>query len=132
MSCLANIGNSCYDFILIGNIYLKAGFMLQFIVSFLPLLAVIAAAFTLAFCVKCSNVGFIRVVNDFGWSIERSPAQVAFFMFSFTAAIATALVASAFAHVSNLLVISLDIIFFLSSMMLILFHQFKEYASVSL
>jgi hypothetical protein len=106
--------------------------MLQFLVTFLPLLAVIAAAFTMASGVKRSGVSFGRMIGDFGWGIERSPAQVAFFMFSFTAAIATALVASAFAHVSNLLIISLDILFFISNMMLILFHQFKEYSSASL
>jgi hypothetical protein len=132
MSYLANIRYSCYDFILIGKYLLKAGFMLQFIVSFLSLLAEIIAAFTLAFGMKRSRVSFGRVVSDFGLSIERSPAQVAFFMFSFTAAIATALVASAFAHVSSLLIISLDILFFISNMMLILFHQFKEYSSASL
>ena len=106
--------------------------MLQFIVSFLPLLAIIAAVFASAFKLKRSTVSFGRVACDFGLSIDKSPAQVAFFMFSFTAVMAASLVATGLAHVSNLLIISLDIIFFLSSMMLILFHQLKEYASASL
>jgi hypothetical protein len=106
--------------------------MLQFIISFLPLLALITAAFALAFKVKHSEVSFGRMVCDFGLSIDKSPAQVAFFMFSFTAVMAAALAAFGLAHASNLLVISLDILFFLSCMMLILFHQFKEYASASL
>ena len=105
--------------------------MLQFLISFLPLLAMIAA-FIPAFKVKRSGISFGRIVCDFGLSIDKSPSQVAFFMFSFTAVIAASLVASGLTHVSNLLILSLDIIFFLSSMMLILFHQIKEYASASL
>lgn len=106
--------------------------MLQFIVSFLPILAIIASVFVLAYKVKCSGGYMEQILNDFGWCIDNSPAQVAFFMFSISAAIATTLVAYAFSQVSKQLILTLDIIFFLSSMLLILFHQLKEHTCTSL
>lgn len=106
--------------------------MLQFIVSLLPLLAVIASSFVLAYKVKCSGVCMEQLLSDFGWCIESSPAQVAFFMFSITAAIAMALVASAFSQVFKQLILTLDILFFLNNMLLILLHRFKEHSFASL
>lgn len=106
--------------------------MLQFIVTLLPMLAVIAAVFAAASKLKSVGNRMMQIFDEFGWAIDNSPAQVAFFMFSFTAAIAAALLSAVFAHVSNQLILSLDIIFFLSSILLILFHQFKEFAPASL
>lgn len=102
--------------------------MPQFIISFLPILAVIAALFMLVHKIKSSGVcvGQILYGFDFDWSISGSTAQVAFFMFSITVAIAISLVAGAFTMVSGQLILTLDIIFLLSSILLILFHQLKE------
>lgn len=107
---------------------------MQFIVSFMPMLAVITAAFVLAYKVKRSGRCMEQMLFgfSFGWFIEKSPAQVAFFMFSIITAITTTLIACTFSQVSKHLILTLDIIFFLSSMLLILFHQFKEYTFTSL
>ncbi|MEN6316186.1 MAG: hypothetical protein ABFD25_18285 [Clostridiaceae bacterium] len=102
--------------------------MLQFILSFLPMLAVITAVFMLVHKIKRSGIcmGQMLCGFDFDWSISGSPAQVAFFMFSITVAIAVSLIAGAFTMVSGQLFLTLDIIFLLSSILLILFHQLKE------
>lgn len=106
--------------------------MLQFIVSFLPVLAVITAAFTLAYKMKRSGRCMEKMLYGFSWFIDKAPAQVAFFMFSIAAAIASTLIVCAFSQVSRQLILALDIIFFLSSILLILFHQLKEHTSASL
>ena len=105
--------------------------MLQFIVTLLPMLAVIAA-FTLVYKVKRSGVCMEQILYDFGWCIDKSPAQVAFFMFSITTAIAATLVAYSFSQVAKQLILTLDIIFILSSMLLILIHQLKVHTSAPL
>lgn len=105
--------------------------MLQLILSFLPMLAVIASVFALAFRWKCSGISMEQTLDGLGLGIENSPAQVAFFMFSFAAAVAAAFT-GAFSHVSNQLILSLDILFFLSSLLLVLLHQFKEFPCASL
>jgi len=108
--------------------------MLQFIVSLLPILAVITASFLLAAKLKHSGICMEQMLYGFSfdWCIDKSPAQVAFFMFSITVAIAASLVISSFTQLSGQLILSLDIIFFLSSILLILFHQFKDYSYTSL
>jgi hypothetical protein len=105
--------------------------MLQFVLSFLPLLAIIAAVFTTAYRVRHAGVNTLRLLEELGLCVENSPAQAAFFMFSFAAAIAAVLVCT-FAHVSTRFILSLDILFFFSSLLLILYHRFKTFASASL
>jgi len=108
--------------------------MLQFIVPLLLILAVITAILLLAAKLKHSGICMEQMLFGFSfdWCIDKSPAQVAFFMFSITIAIAASLVAGALTHLSGQLILTLDIIFFLSSMLLIFFHQFKDYPYTSL
>lgn len=108
--------------------------MLQFILSLLPMLAVITAVFMLARKIRRSGVCVGQMLRgfDFDWCISGSPAQVAFFMFSITVAMAVSLIAGAFAMSSGQLILTLDIIFLLSSILLILFHRLKEDIPASL
>ncbi len=106
--------------------------MLQFVLTLLPVLLLTAAFAALACRVKFIGTTLEQMLSDFGWMIESSPAQVAFFMFSVTAAIAASLAVCVFSLVSRQLILSLDILFLLSSMLLILFHQLKEHSPASL
>lgn len=104
--------------------------MLQFIISFLPMAAIIITALILAFRVKRSGICLEQVLCgfDFDWSVSGTTAQVAFFMFSVAAAMSVSLAAGALTRIAGQLILTLDIIFLLSSMLLILFHQLKGYA----
>jgi hypothetical protein len=106
--------------------------MLQFLLGFLPLAALIAAISAAVMKIGCSGRTMTRLLNEYDLCVANSPAQVAFFMFSATAAIASGIISGAFAQVSTVLILSLDILFMLSSMLLVLFHRFKVYSSASL
>jgi uncharacterized MAPEG superfamily protein len=106
--------------------------MLQLIIFILPLMAVIAALFTLAGKIKRSGSCVLKMLKEFGWFIENSPSQVAFFMFSITAAIAATLIACAFSQTSKQLIITLDIIYLISRILLILLHRLNVPKFISL
>lgn len=99
--------------------------MLQFLSAFLPLAALIIAVSAAALRIRHSGRKMVRLLYDFDLCIANSPAQVAFFMFSFTAAMASGIISEAFTQVSTLLILTLDILFMLSSMLLVLFHRLK-------
>lgn len=65
------------------------------------------------------------MLQEMRWLLEETPALNAFFLFvmhcSFTVQIALS-----FYRISNTVIISLDILYFLSMLMLILYHTFKE------
>lgn len=111
---------------------MKVVFMLQLIIIFLPMLAVIAAVLRTAAEMKNNGGSFGTLLIDFSWWMANSPAQVAFFMFSFTAAIAAGIISGAFAQIATQWILSLDILFYLSIMLLITFHRLKLYSSASL
>lgn len=104
--------------------------MLQFLTSFLPMGTVIATTLILAYKVMHSGIRFTRTLYgfDFDWFISGTSAQVAFFMFSITAAISVSLTAGALTRISGQLILTLDIIFHLSSILLILFHLLNGHA----
>lgn len=105
--------------------------MLQFIVVFLPLLAVITTILRMAAKLKTSGRSLCGLLNDYCWCIANSPAQVAFFMFSFTAAIAAGIISGAFAQIATQWILSLDILFLISILLLITFHRLKLHSSAS-
>ncbi len=98
--------------------------MLQFLSAFLPLAALIMAV-SAALRTGYSGRSMVRLLFEFDLCVANSPAQVAFFMFSVTAAIASGIIIGAFAQISTLWIITLDILFMLSSKLLVLFHRFK-------
>ncbi|HEX2944890.1 MAG TPA: hypothetical protein VHT96_02920 [Clostridia bacterium] len=106
--------------------------MLQFLSAFLPLAALIAAVFAAVLKTGYSGRSMARLLYEFDLCVANSPAQVAFFMFSITAAIASGIISGAFAQVSTAWILTLDILFTLSSMLLVLFHRFKMFPSASL
>lgn len=110
---------------------MKVVYMLQLFAMLLLFLTVVAAVFRAASKIKISGNSFGILLADFSWWITNSPAQVAFFMFSFTAAIAASIISGAFAQIATQWVLSLDILFFLSIMLLVTFHRLKLYSSAS-
>jgi hypothetical protein len=102
------------------------------IIVFSLLIAAVAAAFGAASKTKYTNGSLYRVMDELGLYVDRSPAQVAFFMFCAASAIAAGIIASALFQVSNQLILTLDILFLLSNLLLILFHQLKDYCVTSL
>jgi len=106
--------------------------MLQFIVIFLPVMAVIVSILRMAAQLKTSGHSLCRLLNDYSWCIANSPAQVAFFMFSFASAIAAGIISGAFAQIATQWILTLDIIFLISILLLITFHRLKLHSSASL
>jgi uncharacterized membrane protein YjjP (DUF1212 family) len=111
---------------------MKVGSMLQFIIVFLPVLAVIAAVLRMAAELKTTGRSLGRLLNDYSWCIANSPAQVAFFMFSFASAIAAGIISGAFTHIATQWILTFDILFLISILLLITFHRLKLHSSASL
>lgn len=111
---------------------MKVVYMLQLLAMLLLFLAVVAAVFRTASIMKISGNSFGGLLADFSWWMTNSPAQVAFFMFSFAAAIASTIISGAFTQVATQWFLSLDILFLLSIMLLVTFHRLKIYSSASL
>lgn len=99
--------------------------MLQFLSAFLPLAALIMAFSAAVLRTGYSGRKMVRLLYDFDLCLANSPAQVAFFMFSVTVAMASGIISGAFAQVSTVWILTLDILFMLSSMLLVLFHRLK-------
>lgn len=110
---------------------MKDGSMLQ-LIMFLPILAVIAAILRMAAKMKNNGSSFCRLLNDYSWCIANSPAQVAFFMFSFASAIAAGIISGAFTQIATQWILSLDILFLINILLLISFHRLKLHSSASL
>lgn len=64
--------------------------------------------------------------EELGWMLDRTPVVDAFLMFIIGIAIAVALTVSTLMQVSNHIILSLDILYLMSLLLLILFHTFKE------
>ena len=100
--------------------------MLQFISQLIPVffaILIVYLTYRISIIIKNAD-GFLH--PDFDWVIENTPALDAFLMFAIqTVLVVTASVCS-FRQVSNHIILTLDIIFFISVMMLILFHTLKE------
>jgi hypothetical protein len=111
---------------------MKVGSMLQFIVLFLPMLAIITAILRAAAKLKTSGRSLGSLLNDYCWCISNSPAQVAFFMFSFASAIAAGIISGAFTQIATQWILSLDILFLVSILLLITFHRLKLHSPASM
>ena len=68
--------------------------------------------------------------EELGWMLARTPALDAFLVFVIGIAFATAAAVCAFAQVSNHIILTLDILYLLSMLLLILFHNLKEAGSL--
>lgn len=65
------------------------------------------------------------------WLLEKTPAEASYLMFMLQSLIVITAAAFAF-KVSNHIILTLDILYFISLLMLILFHKIKEAGSFSI
>lgn len=104
--------------------------MLQFVSQLIPVLLTGLIAYLLFRLGAALKFSGSYLSRELGWMLDRTPALDAFLMFVIGAAIAAATVVCALRQVSNHLLLSLDILYFLSMLLLILFHTFKEFGSL--
>lgn len=100
--------------------------LLQFITHIIPVItAGIIAYFTyyLSILLMSSSAGAFQ---DLKWLLEVTPALNTFFVFISKAAYLLGIILCAFGRTSNHIVISLDILYLVSFLMLILFHTLKQ------
>ena len=71
------------------------------------------------------------VLREPDWILEKTPAQASYFMFVMQSVIMISAAAYAF-RVSNHVILSLDIIYFISILMPVLYHNLKEARSLSI
>ena len=65
------------------------------------------------------------------WILEKTPAEASYRMFMIQSCIVITAAAFAF-RVSNHIILTLDILYMISILMLILYHNFKKAASLSI
>ncbi len=100
----------------------------------LAILTIVSAALVLLAAqakLRYSGGGLVGLLDELDLLMTYFPGKVAFFMFSITAAIAASVIA-AFSHITSLWIMTLDILFILSSFMLVKYHQLKLHPSASL
>ncbi len=106
--------------------------MIQLIISILSMTFIISALISMAYGMKKSGNSLKNMLFELDWCLTGTNAQVAFFMFSITAAIACGITASSFGKYSESWIITLDILFILSRMLLIKFHRLKMHSAASI
>lgn len=101
---------------------------------FLAIFTVAAAAFAVfeaAVIFKCPCGCLTGLFYELDFFMSVFSGQVAFFMFSITAAIAASVIVS-FSHIASQWIISLDILFLLTAFLLVKYHRLKLHPSASL
>jgi hypothetical protein len=104
--------------------------MLQFVSQLIPVLMAGFIAYLLFKLGAALKYSGTYLSDELGWMLPRTPALDAFLMFVIGAAIVVTAAACALMQVSNHIILSLDILFFLSMLLLILFHTFKEFGNL--
>lgn len=100
--------------------------MLQILTQLIPVVfAGIIAYLTFRISKVFKNTG-TGMFNDFYCFLEKTPALDAFLSFIIQSVLVSAAAICAFQQVSNHIILSLDILYFISLLMLILFHNLKE------
>lgn len=79
-------------------------------------------AFRLCTVLEAAGVSKLAGIE---WMLQKTPASLAFSVFALQSLICAAANIHALKHVSNHIIITLDIIYISSILMLILFHTFK-------
>lgn len=111
----------CDEFNLAGNFGMMQTILPLLVLAFTGLIAYTTIRFA-ALTMSYSGLGGVFEIK---WMLDKTFAQASFFMFI----IKTAVLASAVAclvKISNHGIITLDIIYFISLMMLILYHTLKK------
>jgi hypothetical protein len=104
--------------------------MLQFISQVFPVLLTGLIAYLLFRLGAALRHSGSYLSDELGWMLARTPALDAFIMFVIGIAIVVTAVLCALMQVSNHIILSLDILYLMSMLMLILFHTFKESGSL--
>lgn len=104
--------------------------MLQFISQLVPVLLTGLIAYLLFRLGVALRHSGSYLSDELGWMLARTPALDAFIMFVIGIAIVVTAVLCALMQVSNHIILSLDILYLMSMLMLILFHTFKESGSL--
>ena len=100
--------------------------MIQFVIMVLTAAAAaITAYFVLHIVVLPVNSGSGKFAG-LDWLLDRAPAMDAFLMFIFQAVLVVTTVACALLRISNHIILSLDILYLLSILILFRFHMLKE------
>ena len=104
--------------------------MFEAIASALMMLMTVIISY-LAFSLRTNGKrhGAMGALLELDWILEKTPAQASFFMFMLQSFIVVNAAAFAF-RVSNHIILTLDILYFVSILMLILFHNLKEAANL--
>ena len=100
--------------------------MLHWVINLIPALAagiIIYLTFLLGKSFRCGGPGMLRGLCCL---LERTPALDAFLLFIFRSVLIAAAVTVAFGSISNHIVLSLDILYFISALLLILYHTLKN------
>lgn len=104
--------------------------MLQFVSQLAPVLMTGIIAYLLFRLGAALRHSGSYLSDELGWMLAETPALDSFLMFAIGTAIAVTAAASALLQVSNHIILSLDILYLLSLLLLILFHTFKEFGSL--
>lgn len=100
--------------------------MLQLMAQMIPVVFTgLIAYLTYRISISIKNAGG-WLLQDYGWIIEKTPALDAFLIFTVQAVLVSMAAACGFRQVSNHIILSLDILYFISLLMLILYHNLKE------
>lgn len=85
--------------------------------------AIVYLTYLLSRTLKGGSAGMLQ---DFCWLFDNTPALNSFLMFVLQIVIASNTIACSLKSISNHIIISLEIIYLFSILMLVLFHTLKE------
>ena len=100
--------------------------MLQFASPLIPVLVAGILAYLTYYLSRILEKGGAQALLGFRWLLEVTPALNTFLIFVSRGAYLTALILCAFGRTSKHMVISLDILYLVSLLLLILYHTLKQ------
>jgi dolichol kinase len=100
--------------------------LLQFISQLIPVLVAGTIAYLIYYFSAVLKNGGAGVFQGFKWLLEVTPALNTFLVFITKATFLVSLILCAFGRTSNHIILSLDILYLISLLILILYHIFKQ------
>lgn len=101
--------------------------MMQYVFLILPIVLTCFIGALLLYCF--ANAAYRlggNLPGDLKWVLEKAASLDAFLVCIVTIIIISGILASSLNHISNHIILSLDILFLFSSLILILFHKIKQ------
>lgn len=100
--------------------------MLQLVIQFIPVMFIgLMTYLSYRISTAYKSAGF-SMLSELCWLLPKTPALDTFLLFVLQAVLVASVVVSTLARMSNHGVLTLDILYYLSVLMLILFHRRKE------